>query len=269
MKCLPPCLAFVLLVGCGPKEPPFGEIKIGMTYEEVEKLVGKPVSIERGVTELVAKTFTLPQNPKLSFSSAHPEAGLRAIRTRRRGVDSIYLANELAISELEVDTAALQPYLKDSIHIWFYEKQVDHVGALASVTWKFQQVRYDTFFAFFKRFEVKESTPPPRVGYFLNDREVPKRTWDAASAGVHDYLTRSNRITTYSRTDFGKYYLGEERVDRKYTKIVPSGRVKKDLVKIAPVKKRWTVKNVRAVVFDASSGRVIRTGYLPEMVSAG
>jgi hypothetical protein len=86
---------------------------------------------------------------------------------------------------------------------------------------------------------------------------------------VHDYLSPSNRIATYSRADFGKYYLGNERVDRKYTKMIPSGEVKKDLVQVAPVKKRWVVKNVRAVVFDASSGRVLRTGYVAEVVSAG
>jgi hypothetical protein len=146
---------------------------------------------------------------------------------------------------------------------------VEQTGESVSVTWKFQQVRYDTFFALFKRFEIKESMPPPRVGYFLNDTEVPKRTWDIASAGMNDYLTRSNRITTYSRTDFGKYHLGDERVDRKYTKMVPSGKVKRDFVQIAAVKKRWVVRNVRGVVFDVSSGRVVRTDYFPEVISAG
>ena len=255
-----------LLVACASDELKFNKITVGMTYEEVEDILGKPSKIERGSPLLVPADLSGPTIPDW-ITRDFAQQSLSEMRRRLKLIDSVRFETQQFFAELQIDSALMKPYLADTVHAWQYPHVISWMGQLVQVTWQYQSFRYDTTFGFFKRFRKDSTLAESRTGYYLNDRRVTKDVWDAASTRTNDYLMQDGHIGTYGGADKGKFYDGAERIDRKYTQpFTPSTKLPV-LVPAPSQKKRWLVKHVRSIVFDASSGRVVKTDYYPESIT--
>jgi len=60
----------LLVLGCSQKEVRPTEMKVGMTYDEVESLMGKPDLINRGVNELHFTGSLVPEDADLDYKEA-------------------------------------------------------------------------------------------------------------------------------------------------------------------------------------------------------
>ncbi len=231
---IPMVLLIILLApSCiSPKEK-LPTILVGMTYDEVEKLLGKPKQIVRGANQLA------------------PEP-----------ISSISLED---LSSLDLDLAKSALSRGDSA-VWPTNHNVQTVGNLIYVTWVYEQARVDTHYVFKKVFHPKMDTSIV-ILYLLDDQRVDKGVFETADVG--DYLSRDYRgrykVGTFGGKDKGKYYMGATRIDKKVSR--PEKLVNKTMIQDPSVKEYYFVQQTYCVIFDASSGRVVTSGFQPFAIS--
>lgn len=101
------------------------------------------------------------------------------------------------------------------------------------------------------------------ISYYLDERKVDKRIYQMAKIG--DYLTVDDEgqltVATFGKEDKGKYYLGATRIDKKFSR--PELVVTNDRTRQPSIREYYLVNQLYCVVFDASSGRVVSSGFQP------
>jgi hypothetical protein len=222
----------LLLISCNAGKRDIPPIAVGMTYDEVEKLVGKPKEIRRGANEL-------------DYSS----------------LESLTL-DELNV--LDIDSAKSAVSRGDS-SVWAHKKEVKTIGSLIYVTWVFEKYDLDTNYVFKKLFRMVKDTVT-ETAYYLNDHKVSKRNWDKAD--IHDYMRTDYQgdaeMVTFGGRDRGQYNLGYERIDTKTKR--PVSRIVEYKTASGSAKEYYQVTKEFCITFDASSGRVVTSGYQPVAV---
>jgi hypothetical protein len=182
-----------VLVGCGQNqknegqfEPPPGDIvslvgslKVGMTYEKVEKICGKPSAIERGFNQL-----------------ANTPDGLKEA------------------SEAELDfIRAVVDTVRDA-NYWTTRKHVETAGQLIYVRWAYDKRHADTCFVW-RRSVTTARENVPYEKYYINKKEVTKKEFDAAGSiegkmSLTDHWETKMRIVS-SRT-YKEFYSVENKL---------------------------------------------------------
>ena len=130
----------LLIFACGEKEKeqeqkPL-EVTVGMTYDEVEGILGKPTSILRGTNELAA-IEDLPEDP------------LKAIN-----VDT-------------VDT-------KNEDNRWLAPQEVKTSKEELYVTWVYDETKTEDFFVLYNNYKEGETITKKVPVYYLGDKKVSK-----------------------------------------------------------------------------------------------
>jgi len=210
---------------CG--EQPKAAITVGMTYEEVEAILGKPMEIARGVNQLSIRQF------------------------EEMTVD------EYVSYDIDSTKAALS---RGDATVWRAIRDIETVGTLIYVTWVYGQTSVDTHYAFKRVFLEKKDTSTT-YSYFLNDEIVQKRIFDVAKVG--NYLLPEPEGGYEIIVEPG--YTPVHRIDRKT--ILPRTIIETIRTQKPSVREYYYVKQVYRVTFDASSGRVVQSGLQPFEVS--
>lgn len=169
-------------------------IKIGMTYDEVEKILNKPSSIVRGINELVSTT------------------------------------NQLAI--------------------------INNYGTLLYVVWIYNQEKIDTGSYRFVDYKlVSDTTYYKEYKYYQGGSEISEEKYNRilASREKEKNDTLLNKRSKSTRIEIQKKTLNRSRIDERY-EVGTVYQVNYDII------------TKLAVIFDASSGRVVDRKYMPIIV---
>ena len=231
--------AFVLF-SCGEKEKEPLEVTVGMTYDEVEGILGKPESILRGANELYSDIDNLP------------EETLKTINT-----DTI-------------------DYKADN-NRWFAPHQVKTSGESMYVTWVYKETKMEKFYVLFNKFKDDKKTATKKVPvYYLGDKQVSKEEYDAATGSIYieagtgkqqnyqtgektkvplDSLKLKNPKMKVPQTK-GKFI--EKRIEYVTKSTVSSKEVIESVDRVD-----YEVEYKLCVIFDSSSERVTEHDYFP------
>lgn len=196
MKTLTGLLALttaITFLSCSAKKP---HIAVGMTYDEVEKTLGKPSEITRGVSDLIVDNGW-ESSVKLAVDSL--TSGIYS------SVPDFMMSGILADVELDMIAADSSARASGDTLSWIFPQTTETTGQLLYVTWWFPKTRkVDTFHVFYFR-PIKN--PSDKFGF------------DPVS------------------------------------------------IQKPPIRKYYAVVQHYAIVFDASSGRVVTSGYQPTLVA--
>jgi len=229
-----------VLFSCGEKKEN-STVNVGMTYEEVETVLGKPVSILRGVNVL------------------SPE------------VDSM---SEETTRVINLDTTETRTDSKR----WFALHKVITDGESMYVTWVYEKTKTDTFYVLYDNYKEGETITKKVPVYYLGDKKVSKEEYDAATGSLYKEQGKTGKQQYYNQTGQKtkvpvdsinskqlkmkdpqtKGKLIEKRIEY-VTKTV--GRSKAVVESVDKV--NYEVEYKLCVVFDASSGRVTQYDYFP------
>ena len=222
----------LICIGCSQNNKT-SEIKVGMTYDEVETILEKPVSISRGVNELYYDVNEMPYETLKKLN--------------------------IETSENKIDSSR-----------WIAPHKVRTIGNLIYVTWIYDKTKVDTFFVVMNTLrEVKDTMNSNIPIYYLGTRKVSQSEYMKSDG--YEYRLHDNRLVeksvydTYKKS--GLYKLPtpqkiEKRIEYKTNTSITSTEVKD-----STEKKIYIVDYKYCVVFDASSGRVTNTGYFLFLVS--
>ncbi len=231
MKIFQYSIVFILLSilsGCNHDFDP-SEIKVGMTYDEVENILNKPVSITRGVNELYYDIEELPMD---------------------------------VIRKINTDSISQNKNLKR----WIVPHQVRTIGNLIYVTWVYNKTKTDTFYILMNSFKEITDTIKNKIPiYYIGNRQVSEKEYNKFDG--YEYRLQNNKITdkdvyeSYKKS--GLYKLPtpakrEKKIEYKYNTSIG----KKQLLDKVE-RKYFIVHYSYCVVFDASSGRVTLSDYFP------
>lgn len=295
MKILTALLALcatLSLVSCSGKKP---DVTVGMTYDEVEKLLGKPGQITRGVSQLSTDQWS---------------DTIQAITNRIRFGE--YSQGDLDRAEALVDiTADSAARASGDSLIWLVPMNVETTGQLIYITWMYPETKVDTFHIFQKVFVTETDTVRKEFSvangkymsgvdttYFLNNYSIDRELYTHAEVG--GYWGPAFNLPMLKEVSYAHYYKaglgavvvgvkGDEQsrklmqgagyslISNKHietkeiyrtnyaSKISQTYRPKR--VQQPSAKKYYAVYETRCVTFDASSGRVVTAGYQPIFVT--
>jgi len=135
----------LLFFSCEKKEEekPPEEVSVGMTYDEVEAILGKPESILRGMNELVDVEETL-------------EDPLRVLDT-----DTIETKNEA--------------------NRWLAPQEVKTSGEELYVTWVYDEEKIEDYYALYNNYKEGQIITKKVPVYYLGEKKVSKEEYNAAT----------------------------------------------------------------------------------------
>ena len=230
----------ILLFSCGEKKENT-TVNVGMTYEEVESVLGKPISILRGVNVL------------------SPE------------VDSV---SEETTRVINLDTTETGSDSKR----WFALYKIKTDGESMYVTWVYEKIKTDTFYVLYDNYKEGETITKKVPVYYLGDKKVSKEEYDAATGSLYKELGETGK-QQYNNQTGQKTKVPVDSVQSKQTKMKdPQTKGKLIEKRIEYVTKtvgknkavvesidrvNYKVEYKLCVVFDASSGRVSQYDYFP------
>ena len=238
-------IATLVLISCGEKKEEVKEVAVGMTFEEVEGIMGKPVSILRGMNEL-ADVEEIIEDP------------LRAVN-----VDTVDTKNEenrwMAPQELKTDNEELY------------------------VTWVYDDVKTEDFYVLYNNYKEGETITKKVPVYYLGDKKVSKEEYDAATGSLYIEPGKTGKQQVYDKTG-GKTKIPADSLKSKKTKMqqlqTKKGKMiekrieyvtktvgKSDAVVESVDKENYEVEYKLCVVFDEASQRVTEHDYFPFKVS--
>ncbi len=163
----------LLIFACGEKEKEEeqepSEVTVGMTYDEVEGILGKPTSIIRGANELVA-IEDLPEDP------------LRAIN-----VDT-------------VDT-------KNEDNRWMAPQEVKTSKEELYVTWVYDEEKTEDYYVLYDNYKAGQTITKKVPVYYLGDKKVSKEEYDAATGSLYIEPGETGKQQNYDKTGRKQKYL--------------------------------------------------------------
>ncbi|MEX1140288.1 MAG: hypothetical protein WEF53_13160 [Bacteroidota bacterium] len=224
------------------KEPPaqvinlFESIAVGMTYDEVEKLIGKPIEIDRGISKLESSEDSRSDIPY----------GDADFLERRK-------------QELEFRLQILGSGERT------YPQHLQSVGSVLYVNWRFDESRVDTIRFIHPVWQSRSVSLDPFVEYFVNGKKVPKDEFELV--GDTAYWGPA-RMFLYSKEDWQQQKdlrLSVSPPEVANKEIRKSPRSKKQFY-IVPDTVYQAVISRYSVIFDAASGRVTTKGFIPYQV---
>lgn len=223
---------FLLFISCN-QDDKTSEVKVGMTYEEVETILDRPSSISRGAKELY------------------------------------YDANEISYDTLRLLNLDIDENGIDSSR-WLAPHKVRTVGNLIYVTWIYDKTKVDTFYVLLNKFKKgKDTLKITFPVYYLGSRTVSKSEYNKSDG--YEYRLQDNRIVDKSMYEAYKksklYNLPPPRKIEKNIKYKTNITVSSKDVKDSVEKIKYIVYYKYCVIFDASSGRVTISDYFPFFVS--
>lgn len=219
-------------------------IQVGMTYDEVEKLLGKPSQIVRGSNQL-----------EMSISSSDDKMVLKDIDRRLR---------ELKFSRAVAETAKGR-------NVWLFPHVVQTIGQLIYVNWVYSYASADTNYVWVQNYETKTETLSVVDAYIVNGSVVEKKMFDSFKEGQPVYRSYhlGNWIISWSDWwDEKKERPGdvsEPKPAKKEIRYIK--KLRQSLIPQEPIKKFFVVTKLFSVIFDASSGRVVRSEFQPFYVN--
>jgi hypothetical protein len=206
----------------------FEEIKIGMTYEEVESKLDKPIAIERGANQFE--------------------------------IDYDKISSDIAF-RINLDTT-----IEMSSKRWFAPNVINRIGQLIYVSWVYDDFKVDTFFVVLDTYSEKEDTLKEKVPvYYLGSRRVSYQDYEK-STGT-EYKLKDGRIVTksyyesYKRlnpNDVLEPIKAEKKILYENKKQTKTSQIKAGIEKVY-----YLVSYKNCILFDASSGRVVDKGFFP------
>lgn len=205
-------------------------IKVGMTYDEVERLLGRPGEIDRGVAEveLVEPESQTPleyRNQEIEF---------------RRSV------------------------LESNEHT--YKQALKTIGTSLYVTWWYSSHKIDTIRYIQPEWRRSVKNLDPRTEYYINGMMVSKKAYELTKDTV--YWTSSGDV--FSREDWYEWYQRDRgsmttpEPAHKEIRIVP--RSKEEFHIVADTNRQQMFSRYK-VTFDAASGRVVFNGVFPYVLT--
>ncbi len=238
-------LAFILAItfmmfSCGekPKEEVV-EVGVGMTYEEVEGILGKPGSILRGINELVDVEVT-------------SEDPLRAVN-----VDTVDTKNEesrwLAPKELKTN--------KEELY----------------VTWVYDEEKTEDYYVLYNNFKAGQTITKKVPVYYLGSKKVTKEEYDAATGSLYKEPGTTGKQQNYdpgqkTKVPVDSLKLKQPKMKQPQTtgkmiekriEYVTQTVGKKDATIESVDKVEYEVEYKLCVVFDEASQRVTSKEFYP------
>lgn len=234
--------AALLIFSCGEKEKEPLEVTVGMTYDEVEGILGKPESILRGANELYSDIDNLP------------EETLKTINT-----DTI-------------------DYKADN-NRWFAPHQVKTSGNSLYVTWVYKKTKMEKFYVLFNKFKDDKKTATKKVPvYYLGDKQVSKEEYDTAIGSLYKEPGETGKEKLYDKTvqktkvpiDSSKSKLIKQKypqtkgkmIEKRIEYVTKSTVSSKEVIESVD-RVNYEVEYKRCVIFDSSSERVTEHDYFP------
>ena len=234
----------LLIFACGEKEKeqelePL-EVTVGMTYDEVEGILGKPTSIIRGTNELAA-IEDLPEDP------------LRAIN-----VDT-------------VDT-------KNENNRWMAPQEVKTRKEELYVTWVYDEEKTEDYYVLYDNYEAGQTITKKVPVYYLGDKKVSKEEYDAATGTLYKEPGETGKEKLYDKTgqktkvpiDSSKSKLIKKKFPQtkgkmieKKIKYVTKTVGSKDATVESVDKVSYDVEYKLCVVFDEASQRATAKEFYP------
>lgn len=215
-----------IIVSCSSET--FEEIKVGMTYEEVEAKLGKPIAIERGANQLEVDYKKVPSDiaSRINFDST----------------------------------------IEMSSQRWIAPMIINKIGQLIYVNWVYDDFKEDTFFVVLDKYTQVEDTVRDKVPiYYLGSRRVSYQEYEKSNGT--EYKLKDGRIVTKSYYESYKTLHPNEvfepiKVEKKilYENKKQTNTIQ---VKVGIEKIYYSVSYKNCILFDASSGRVVDKGYFP------
>jgi len=211
-------------------------LKVGMTYDEVEKILGKPSDILRGVTKV--------EDEKEKYNINDLDlAGLN-----RR-------LEELKLKKAMLDTLT-------NLWIWVAKKSIETSGQLMYVNWKYLGSQFDTATVLEPTWIwIKKTTLGAE--YYVNGAEVSRADFDLVDKFVyHSYYNKGLILSEKEwkkRKELG-LEVPEPEQAVKEIKEIPLEQFKEKLILSYS---HQVVESMFTILFDASSGRVVQWGYYP------
>ena len=234
----------LIIFACGEKEKeqelePL-EVTVGMTYDEVEGILGKPTSIIRGTNELVA-IEDLPEDP------------LRAIN-----VDT-------------VDT-------KNEDNRWMAPQEVKTSKEELYVTWVYDEEKTEDYYVLYDNYKAGQTITKKVPVYYLGDKKVSKEEYDAATGTIYKEPGETGKKKLYDKTgqktkvpiDSSKSKLLKKKFPQtkgkmieKKIKYVTKTVGSKDATVESVDKVSYEVEYKLCAVFDEASQRVTAKEFYP------
>jgi len=232
----------LLFFSCDKKEEekPPAEVSVGMTYDEVEAILGKPTSILRGTNELAA-IEDLPEDP------------LKAIN-----VDT-------------VDT-------KNEDNRWLAPQEVKTIKEELYVTWVYDEEKTEDYYVLYDNYKEGQIITKKVPVYYLGDKKVSKEEYNAATGTIYKEPGETGKEKLYDKTGQKTKVPIDSSKSKLIKKKYPQSKGKFIEKKIVYVNKRvgsteavvesvdkveYEVDYKLCVVFDEASQRVTAHDYFP------
>ncbi len=228
-----------VLFSCGEKKENT-TVSIGMTYEEVEAVLGKPSSIIRGTNEL-ADITSIPEDP------------LRVIN-----VDTIDTKNES--------------------NRWMAPKEVKSSKEELYATWVYDKEKTEDFYALYNNYKEGQTITKKVPVYYLGDKKVSKEEYNAATGSLYKEVGETgkqqvnNQGGQKTKVPVDSIQIKQPKMNDPQTKgkliekrieYVTKTMGKSKAVVESVDKVNYKVEYKLCVVFDSSSGRVVQHDYFP------
>jgi len=234
----------LLIFACGEKEKeqeqePL-EVTVGMTYDEVEGILGKPTSILRGMNQLTA-VEEIPEDP------------LKAIN-----VDT-------------VDT-------KNEDNRWLAPQEVKTSKEELYVTWVYDEEKTEDYYVLYDNYKAGQTITKKVPVYYLGDKKVSKEEYDAATGTIYKEPGETGKEKLYDKTgqktkvpiDSSKSKLIKKKFPQTKGKFIEkrieyvTKRVGSSEAVVESVDKvNYDVEYKLCVVFDEASQRVTANEFYP------
>lgn len=219
-------------------------VKVGMTYDEVERLLGRPSQIVRGSNQL-----------KMSLPSSDPNATRGDLERSLRALKFGHAVAETASSS----------------NVWPFPHVVETIGQLIYVNWVYSKASAETCYVWHYNEATKAETYKVPAMYLVSGVEVSKGTFDVVKDGQTVYFTRGREYLCSKsewEADAKRYTGGMPPPVAAKKEIRYETKERLTIVTQDPTKSLYVVKKYFSVLFDASSGRVVKSDYEPFDVQA-
>jgi len=243
------------------------DLRVGMTYEEVQQILGHPIQQDRGVKKI--------QYPDASEKMV---ARIQELYQLEQELYELRKTNFDTEKELYrkgfISEAPTPPVQLPEVHYYSSAPSLiphDTLNALFSIAWVYQDSIMDTCSTMGIQKEVVIDTLRSYVTkYFVNERIVSKSTFDATEEGVKElFYTRSGYTTT--KETYEAYWAPKGEGRKEVVTVTEEARQvqienHQSRLKTNLKPEQYLITSLFCVVFDASSGRIITFGYYPSAI---